>query len=34
MVGVVRALDLATDWFVPYYREIPGFVALGDEFLE
>ena len=26
MVGVVRALDLATDWLVPYYRELLGFV--------
>ncbi len=34
VVGVVRALDLATDWFVPYYRDITGFGALGDEFME
>ena len=34
VVGVVRALDLATDWLVPYYRELLGFVALGDEYLE
>ena len=34
MVGVVRGLDLATDWFVPYYRDITGYGALGDEFFE
>jgi pyruvate dehydrogenase E1 component alpha subunit len=34
VVGVVRALDLATDWLVPYYRDITGFGALGDEFME
>jgi pyruvate dehydrogenase E1 component alpha subunit len=33
-VGVVRALDLAHDWIVPYYREQLGMAALGDEFLE
>ncbi len=32
VVGVVRGLDLATDWFVPYYRDVMGFGALGDEF--
>ena len=34
VVGVVRGLDIATDWFVPYYRDIMGFGALGDEFFE
>ena len=34
VVGVVRGLDLTTDWFVPYYRDITGFGALGDEFME
>ena len=34
VVGVVRALDLETDWFVPYYRDVTGFGALGDEFME
>jgi pyruvate dehydrogenase E1 component alpha subunit len=34
IVGVVRALDLAIDWLVPYYREQLGMAALGDEFLE
>ena len=34
IVGVVRALDLANDWLVPYYRELHGMAALGDEFLE
>ena len=34
VVGVVRALDLDTDWFVPYYRDVTGFGALGDEFME
>ena len=34
VVGVVRALDLATDWFVPYYRDATGYGALGDEFVE
>jgi len=33
VVGVVRGLDLSTDWFVPYYRDIMGFGALGDEFV-
>jgi pyruvate dehydrogenase E1 component subunit alpha len=32
VVGVVRGLDLATDWFVPYYRDVMGLGALGDEF--
>jgi pyruvate dehydrogenase E1 component alpha subunit len=34
IVGVVRALDLAHDWLAPYYRELVGMAALGDEFLE
>jgi pyruvate dehydrogenase E1 component alpha subunit len=34
IVGVVRALDLAHDWLVPYYREQLGMAALGDDFLE
>ncbi len=34
VVGVVRALDLTTDWLVPYYRDITAFGALGDEFME
>jgi pyruvate dehydrogenase E1 component alpha subunit len=34
IVGVVRALDLAHDWLAPYYRELLGMAALGDEFLE
>jgi len=34
VVGIVRALDLATDWFVPYYRDATGYGALGDEFVE
>jgi len=34
VVGVVRGLDLATDWFVPYYRDPTGYGALGDEFVE
>jgi pyruvate dehydrogenase E1 component alpha subunit len=34
VVGVVRGLDLATDWLVPYYRDITGYGALGDEFVE
>lgn len=34
IVGVVRALDLAHDWFAPYYRELLGLAAFGDEFLE
>jgi pyruvate dehydrogenase E1 component alpha subunit len=34
VVGVVRALDLATDWLVPYYRDATGYGALGDEFVE
>ena len=34
VVGVVRGMDLATDWFVPYYRDATGYGALGDEFVE
>jgi pyruvate dehydrogenase E1 component alpha subunit len=34
VVGAVRALDLETDWLVPYYRDVTGFGALGDEFME
>jgi pyruvate dehydrogenase E1 component alpha subunit len=34
VVGAVRALDLDTDWLVPYYRDVTGFGALGDEFME
>ncbi len=34
IVGVVRALDLTHDWLAPYYRELLGMAALGDEFLE
>jgi pyruvate dehydrogenase E1 component alpha subunit len=34
VVGVVRALDLTSDWLVPYYRDATGYVALGDEYLE
>jgi pyruvate dehydrogenase E1 component alpha subunit len=34
VVGAVRGLDLATDWLVPYYRDITGFGALGDDFME
>jgi pyruvate dehydrogenase E1 component alpha subunit len=34
VVGVVRGLDLSTDWFVPYYRDLFGLGALGDEFFE
>jgi pyruvate dehydrogenase E1 component alpha subunit len=34
VVGVVRGLDLSTDWFVPYYRDLIGLGALGDEFFE
>src|SRR6478735_4078199 len=34
VVGVVRGLDLATDWFVPYYRDATGYGALGDEYVE
>lgn len=33
VVGVVRALDLDTDWIVPYYRELVGLGALGDDYL-
>ena len=32
-VGVVRALDLDVDWIVPYYRELVGFAAVGDDYL-
>jgi pyruvate dehydrogenase E1 component subunit alpha len=34
VVGVVHALDLATDWLVPYYRDATGYGALGDEYVE
>jgi pyruvate dehydrogenase E1 component alpha subunit len=34
IVGVVRALDLEHDWFAPYYRELLGMAAFGDELLE
>jgi pyruvate dehydrogenase E1 component alpha subunit len=34
VVGVVRALDLTTDWLVPYYRDATGYGALGDEYME
>jgi pyruvate dehydrogenase E1 component alpha subunit len=34
VVGVVRALDLTTDWLVPYYRDAAGYGALGDEYME
>ncbi len=34
VVGAVRGLDLTTDWLVPYYRDITGYGALGDEFVE
>src|SRR6476661_11171587 len=34
VVGVVRSLDLTTDWLVPYYRDATGYGALGDEFVE
>ena len=34
VVGVLRGLDLATDWLVPYYRDATGYGALGDEFVE
>jgi pyruvate dehydrogenase E1 component alpha subunit len=34
VVGVVRALDLTTDWLVPYYRDATGYGALGDEYVE
>ena len=34
VVGVVRGMELSTDWFVPYYRDITGFGALGDELME
>ena len=29
VVGVVRGLELATDWLVPYYRDATGYGALG-----
>lgn len=32
--GVLRGLDLATDWVVPYYRELLGLGALGDDLFE
>ena len=32
--GVLRGLDLATDWVVPYYRELLGLGALGDDMFE
>jgi pyruvate dehydrogenase E1 component alpha subunit len=34
VAGVVRGMDLATDWFVPYYRDATGYGPLGDEFVE
>jgi len=34
VVGAIRGLDLETDWLVPYYRDVTGFGALGDEFFE
>lgn len=34
VVGVVRALDLSCDWIVPYYRDLVGLGALGDELYE
>jgi pyruvate dehydrogenase E1 component alpha subunit len=34
VVGVVRALDLTHDWLAPYYRELLGLAAYGDELLE
>jgi pyruvate dehydrogenase E1 component alpha subunit len=34
VVGVVRGMDLETDWFVPYYRDVTGYGPLGDEFVE
>ena len=34
VVGVLRGLDLATDWLVPYYRDATGYGALGDEYVE
>jgi pyruvate dehydrogenase E1 component alpha subunit len=34
VVGVVRGMDLGTDWFVPYYRDATGYGPLGDEFVE
>ena len=33
IVGAVRALDLEHDWLAPYYRELLGLAAFGDEFL-
>jgi pyruvate dehydrogenase E1 component alpha subunit len=32
--GVLRGIDLRTDWVVPYYRELLGLGALGDELFE
>jgi pyruvate dehydrogenase E1 component alpha subunit len=32
--GMLRGLDLATDWVVPYYRELLGLGALGDDLFE
>lgn len=32
--GVLRGVDLTTDWVVPYYRELLGLGALGDELFE
>jgi pyruvate dehydrogenase E1 component alpha subunit len=34
VAGVVRGMDLATDWFVPYYRDATGYGPLGEEFVE
>jgi pyruvate dehydrogenase E1 component alpha subunit len=34
VAGVVRALDLTTDWLVPYYRDATGYGPLGDEYME
>jgi len=34
VAGVVRGMDLATDWFVPYYRDATGYGPLGDDFVE
>ena len=34
VVGVIRGLDLTTDWLVPYYRDATGYGALGDEYIE
>jgi pyruvate dehydrogenase E1 component alpha subunit len=32
VVGAVRGLDLTVDWFVPYYRDLIGLGALGDDY--